>query len=230
MENSIKTIINSTLADIAAAQKLSPYAQNVRLVAISKTKPAEMVQEAYDAGQRHFGENYVDEIAEKSPVLPQDIKWHFVGHLQSNKVNKVIVPNLWCIETVDSIKLVKKINQNCDSKNMELNVMIQLKTSDEDTKNGVSEDEAMEITEFVLNDCKRLQFLGYMTIGEAGDMEAFTRTRKAKERAVEKFGLKSDEIELSMGMTADYVEAIKSGSNNIRVGSKIFGARAPKVV
>ena len=108
--------------------------------------------------------------------------------------------------------------------------MIQLKTSDEDTKNGVSEDEAMEITEFVLNDCKRLQFLGYMTIGEAGDMEAFTRTRKAKERAVEKFGLKSDEIELSMGMTADYVEAIKSGSNNIRVGSKIFGARAPKVV
>lgn len=108
--------------------------------------------------------------------------------------------------------------------------MIQLKTSDEDTKNGVSEDDAMEITEFIMNECNKLKFLGYMTIGESGDLAAFTRTRKAKERAMEKFGLKEEEIELSMGMTADYAEAIKAGSNNIRIGSKIFGARAQKIV
>ena len=173
METQIQTTIKTLLTQISSFKKNSPYNQEVTLIAVSKTKPIEMIQEAYDIGQRHFGENYVEEIEKKAPLLPDDIKWHFIGHLQSNKINKVMVKNLYCIQTIDSEKLAKKINTNCETKDRELSVMVQVKTSDEDTKNGVSVEEAIGVADFVMSQCGRLKFLGFMTIGKSGDLTSF---------------------------------------------------------
>lgn len=108
--------------------------------------------------------------------------------------------------------------------------MIQLKMSDKAVKSGISEDKALKLTEYILNECKNLKFKGYMAMGESGDPIVYTKAWLTKLKAVKQFGLEQKDVELSMGMTGDYHEAIKAGSNNIRIGTQIFGARTPKVV
>jgi len=228
-DNQIATSLKTINDNIQSALKESQFSQSVRLVAVSKFKPADHVKEVYDCGVRDFGENYVDELAEKSAQLPQDIRWHFIGHLQSNKCKKVLIPNLECLETIDSIKLAEKVDKACESMNRDkLKVFVQVKTSDEDTKSGGSTEEVFEILNYIKSDCKHLVFAGLMTIGESGDMSAFKQMVELREKVCEKFQLQIKDVELSMGMSADYAEAVKYGSTNVRVGSLIFGERQKK--
>ncbi|XP_057340846.1 pyridoxal phosphate homeostasis protein isoform X1 [Microplitis mediator] len=213
-----------------------------RLVAVSKTKPANLLIDAYDAGQKHFGENYVNELIEKSghpEILKRDIRWHFIGHLQRNKINKVLaVPNLWIIETVDSNKLASaldtawtKYRKNDDNK---LNIMVQVNTSKEEEKSGCDLSEASSLVKHVIENCKNLKFLGIMTIGaygydpSNGPNPDFVSLRQCRDDICKELNLVRDQVELSMGMSTDYEHAIELGSTNVRVGSAIFGERPPK--
>jgi len=211
----------------------------VRLVAVSKTKPAEAVQAAYDAGCRIFGENYVQEIVAKSPVLPKDIQWHMIGHLQSNKADEVVlkVPGLACVETVDSIKLANKLNKAVEKssrKDKPLTVFVQVNTSGEDTKSGVEpkSDDLIALPKHIKENCKSLIFGGLMTIGMpdyTSRPENFLCLQECRKKVAEAIGVPELSLEMSMGMSGDYPQAIVAGgSTNVRVGSTIFGAREKK--
>ena len=207
-----------------------------RVVAVSKVKSVEDILVAYHAGQRHFGENYVNELKEKANdpqlVILDDIKWHFIGHLQSNK-SKILcaIPNLWMMETVDSPNLATLLDSSVKKLNLPapLRVMIQVNTSGEANKSGCQPDLCVQLVKHVIDACPHLSLCGLMTIGSLGhdytkgpnpDFECLVHCRDivAKESG-------HNDLELSMGMSADYVEAIKAGSTNVRVGSNIFGAR-----
>ncbi|XP_062366544.1 pyridoxal phosphate homeostasis protein isoform X1 [Cinclus cinclus] len=223
-----------------------------RLVAVSKTKPAEMVMEAYSHGQRSFGENYVQELLEKasdSRILSScpDIKWHFIGHLQKSNVNKLIaVPNLFMLETVDSVKLADRVNSSWQKKgsSQKLKVMVQVNTSGEDSewlsvirpcafpgKHGLSPGDTTAAVEHVINKCPSLEFVGLMTIGSVGhDLSKgpnpdFQVLLSLRQEVCEKLNLPVDKVELSMGMSTDFQHAIEVGSTNVRIGSTIFGER-----
>ncbi|EFA09643.1 Proline synthase co-transcribed bacterial homolog protein-like Protein [Tribolium castaneum] len=214
-----------------------------RLVAVTKTKPVELIVQAYEAGQRHFGENYVQELEEKShhPLILEkckEIKWHFIGHLQTNKINKVLAtPNLYMVETVHSQKLAANLNKSwpkfgpLDSK---LNVMVQINTSAEEEKSGIEPNEVVDLTKFVLNECPNLHLEGLMTIGKFGyDISNgpnpdFLTLRSCRDRVCRELGLDWKTVELSMGMSDGYEHAIELGSTNVRVGTAIFGERTKK--
>ncbi|CAG9854251.1 unnamed protein product [Phyllotreta striolata] len=243
-EGDIKYGLKVVLSKIqAACSKRSSELQDVtpRLVAVSKTKPANLLVAAYEEGQRHFGENYVQELEEKSrsPIILTncaDIKWHFIGHLQSNKVNKVLcLPNIYMIETVDSQKLASTINKNWEKyrqSDSKLKIMLQVNTSNEEEKSGISPSEVVDVAKFVLNDCNNLELAGLMTIGKFGyDLSNgpnpdFICLKKCREDLCQKLGIDWKNVELSMGMSDDFEHAIELGSTNVRVGSSIFGARA----
>eukprot|EP00746_Dinoflagellata_sp_MGD_P001379 gnl/MRDRNA2_/MRDRNA2_102587_c0_seq1.p1 gnl/MRDRNA2_/MRDRNA2_102587_c0~~gnl/MRDRNA2_/MRDRNA2_102587_c0_seq1.p1 ORF type:complete len:320 (+),score=54.22 gnl/MRDRNA2_/MRDRNA2_102587_c0_seq1:68-961(+) len=207
-----------------------------RLVAVSKTKPVEMLMACYDAGHRDFGENYVQELLEKGRQMPDDVRWRFIGHLQSGKAKSLVagVPSLTCVESVDSVKLADKLNAACNSagRKLPLGVMIQVDTSGEDTKSGVQPGEpAIELAKHILNSCTSLKLDGLMTIGAAGDLSAFDKLKRCREEVASALQVELHTLELSMGMSGDFEEAIRCGSTNVRVGSTIFGAREykPKV-
>lgn len=204
------------------------------LVAVSKTKPISAIQEAYDFNQRHFGENYVQELVEKAAALPQDIKWHFIGHLQTNKCKTVCqIPNLYMIETIDGIKKATAVNNTCESlgRSEPLKVLIEVNTSGEESKSGIKPNECVEVAKHIVNNCPKLKFCGLMTIGmfdrptdqENPDFKTLYNCRQEVEQYLNITGL-----ELSMGMSADYELAIAQGSTNVRVGSTIFGPRIYK--
>lgn len=200
----------------------------VRLIAVSKTKPASDIQALYNAGHRHFGENYFQELLDKAAQLPADIQWHFIGHLQSAKSNKLIkdVPNLAVLETLDSSKLAGKLNNACVLAEREkLSVYIQVDTSGETTKSGISLEELNELLGYIQNECPRLTVAGLMTIGAPGDLSCFDKLVSARDQAAAFLGVDASSMELSMGMSGDYEEAIRRGATSVRVGSTIFGAR-----
>ncbi|XP_012054251.1 PREDICTED: proline synthase co-transcribed bacterial homolog protein [Atta cephalotes] len=215
-----------------------------RLVAISKLQSTVSIVSAYEAGQRNFGENYINELVEKafSPLILEkckQIRWHFIGHLQRNKINKVLsIPNLYIIETVDSDRLANALNNSWpkfrkrnDSK---LNVMIQVNTSQEKEKNGCDIAQVSTLVKHVLENCSNLNFMGLMTIGmygydiKDGPNPDFICLIKCREKIHDELGIDVKDIELSMGMSSDYEHAIELGSTNVRVGSAIFGARPQK--
>ncbi|CAM9852323.1 unnamed protein product [Ascophyllum nodosum] len=204
-----------------------------RLVAVSKTKPVEDLQAAYDAGQRIFGENYAQELIEKCPKMPQDVVWHFIGHLQSNKAKALVadVPNLSVLETLDTSKLATKLQQAaCESAGRELplGVFIQIDTSGEEAKSGIHHtdvDGCLSLCRHLKDSCPSLELKGLMTIGAPGDMECFNRLCACRDAVAAGLGLEPQVLELSMGMSGDFEEAIRRGSTNVRVGSTIFGAR-----
>jgi len=203
--------------------------KHITLVAVSKTKPVSAIQEAYDAGHRAFGENYVDEFVEKHSQLPADIKWHFIGHIQSNKVKKLVtVPNLDLVETVDSEKLAAKLNKEYGKAERKepLRVLVQVLTSTEGTKFGVEEGEGSDkLVEYIVKECPKLKFAGLMTMGRLHDVEAFRRMYEMKEKLRETHKL-GEELVLSMGTSDDWEEAvIEGGANEVRLGTTIFGAR-----
>lgn len=205
---------------------------NVNLVAVSKTKPIDLIDEAYQAGQRDFGENYVQELVDKQLQLPKDIRWHFIGHLQSNKV-KYIAPFVHLIHGVDSVKLLKEINKQGEKFNKIINCLIQIYIAKEETKFGL---DALELENlFMSADFKELKhikvcgLMGMATNTEDEDVikQEFLSLSKLAKFINATFG-KQVNLEMdivSMGMSGDYKLAIECGSNMIRVGSSIFGQR-----
>ena len=204
---------------------------NVTLVAVSKTKPVADLQAAYDAGQRIFGENKIQEMVDKYNILPKDIKWHMIGHLQSNKV-KYMAHFVDLIHGVDKLKTLKEINKQAKKHNRIINCLLQAKIAKEDTKFGLSFDEIETILSSeelsTLENIKIVGFMGMATFtdnttqleDEFSTLKNFFDTQKLK-TATENCELKT----LSMGMSGDYLLAISNGSTMIRVGSSIFGNR-----
>ncbi|MBY0535514.1 MAG: YggS family pyridoxal phosphate-dependent enzyme [Chitinophagaceae bacterium] len=195
------------------------------LIAVSKTKPVEAIQELYDLGQRDFGENYVQELVEKQPLLPEDIRWHFIGHLQSNKV-KYIAPFVYLIHGVDSLKLLKEINKQTAKLNRTIRVLLQVHIATEETKFGMDEAELAAV--FLEQHLNHVQIGGLMGMASfTDDMEKvrqeFTTLAKLAETYRDHF--KESPAILSMGMSGDYKIAIECGSTMIRIGSMLFGAR-----
>lgn len=206
----------------------------VTLVAISKTKPIEDIQEAYNAGQRIFGENMVQEMVEKYEVLPKDIEWHLVGHLQTNKV-KYIAPFISMIESVDSIKLLKEINKHAVKNNRIINCLLQIYIADEDTKFGLDHVELIELLESQeFAELENIRIRGLMGIATNTDnekiiKEEFYELKMLFDGIKVSYFRKEDSFDtLSMGMSSDYKLAIEQGSNMIRLGSTLFGKRVIK--
>ena len=205
--------------------------QEVTLVAVSKTKPIEDLQEAYDAGQRIFGENKVQELREKQPVLPKDIEWHMIGHMQTNKV-KYIAPYISLIHGVESFKLLEEINKQAQKNNRIINVLLQFHIAIESTKFGLQIDEARDILKSdEFQALENIEVVGVMGMASFVDNESQIRQEFQSLKQIFD-SLKSEFFEnspsfntISMGMSGDYQLAIEEGSTMVRVGSSIFGAR-----
>lgn len=201
--------------------------KSVTLIAVSKTKPVEMLMEAYNAGFKRFGENYVQELVEKYEQMPKDIEWHFIGHLQSNKV-KYIAPFVSLIHSVDSFKLLQEINKQATKNNRIIDCLLQIYIAEEDTKSGMTEEECLEILQPEnLEKLPNINIVGLMGMTTLTDDETQIRKefRKLKSFREKLYTLHSTLFTLSMGMSGDYEIAIEEGSTMIRVGSKIFGGR-----
>ena len=223
-----------SIADNITSLKKETEPVNVALIAVSKTKTAEDIQQAYDAGQRLFGENTVQELVDKQEHLPKDIQWHLIGHLQSNKV-KYIAPFISMIQSVDSLKLLQEINKQAEKNKRVIDCLLQVYIADEDTKFGLGFDEAIELL-------RSDEFASLKNIRICGLMGIATNTDNEKQIKDEYYELKTffDGVKtsffrkepsfsvLSMGMSGDYKLAIEQGSNMIRVGSTIFGGRVIK--
>ena len=204
--------------------------KSVTLVAVSKTKPVSDIQELYDLGQRDFGENYVQEVADKVPVLPADIRWHFIGHLQRNKV-KYIIPFVHLIHGVDSLRLLLEIEKQAAKIGRQINVLLQIYIAGEETKFGLDESELKELIHHIQE-----HPLHFVTIKGMMGMASFVEDKEILKKEFSYLNnlynqTKSLQIPntsfeiLSMGMSADYALAIQHGSNMVRVGSLLFGAR-----
>ena len=205
---------------------LSQLPENVKLVAVSKNHPSEKIKEVYDLGQRAFGENKVQELLEKQPVLPNDIEWHLIGHLQTNKV-KYIAGFISMIESIDSEKLLKEVDKEALKNNRKINVLLQVKIAKEETKFGLTVDETKDIFNKYLNgNYPNIEIKGLMGMASFVDDEIQIREEFSvlKNLFDELSELKLLET-LSMGMSGDFPLAIDCGSNSVRVGSAIFGER-----
>lgn len=223
----------SIAANISAIKKELGNS-SVKLIAVSKTKPVESIQEAYDAGQRVFGENMVQELVEKHEKLPKDIEWHLIGHLQTNKV-KYIAEFISLIHSVDSLKLLQEINKQAIKHHRVIDCLLQLEIADEDTKYGMELPGAIELLrseEFA--ELKNIRICGVMGIATLTDnpkvtAEEFYELNMFFKGLKDTFFRKDPAFkEISMGMSGDYKLAIEKGSTMIRLGSNIFGNRAVK--
>uniref|UniRef100_A0A8C4WUS5 Pyridoxal phosphate homeostasis protein n=1 Tax=Eptatretus burgeri TaxID=7764 RepID=A0A8C4WUS5_EPTBU len=238
--DSIGPALRQVLQRIAAASSRRAHDLPVvapRLVAVSKTKPVSAVIEAYRHGQRHFGENYVQELVEKASD-PQvisncpEIKWHFIGHLQRGNVSKLLgARNLDMVETIDSPKLADKVSSawgRCGGQR--LKVMVQVNTSEEESKHGMGMTDAVAIIQHVMERCPSLNFVGLMTIGAEHDPSKglnpdFQSLLICRQKVCKHLNLNVEDVELSMGMSHDFEHAVEVGATSVRVGSTIFGMR-----
>ena len=218
----IQTQLNSVRAQIP---------EQVTLIAVSKTKPVSDLQVAYDAGQRHFGENKVQEMVDKAAQLPPDIRWHLIGHLQTNKV-KYMASFVHLIHCVDSLKLLQEIDKQAKKAGRIQDVLLQFYIAQEDTKFGLNLQEAKEILASIeFQQLKRIQVCGVMgmasnTSDEKQVAREFTELKKIFGTLQNKYFKDAPAFkEISMGMSGDYQLAIQTGSTMVRVGSKIFGGR-----
>lgn len=214
----------SIVHNLQQVQKGLP--ENVTLVAVSKTKPEEAVMELYRAGHLDFGENKVQELLAKYEALPKDIRWHLIGHLQRNKV-KYIAPFVHLIHSVDSENLLKEINKQATKNERRISCLIQIHIAEEESKFGMSVEEAEQILKNHKTDYPNVEIIGLM--GMATFTEDENRIRKEfkfLKSVFDQFKIQNSEIRiLSMGMSGDYKIAMEEGSNMIRVGSSIFGER-----
>lgn len=211
-----------------ACERAGRKTDDVTLIAVSKTKPVEMLQEIYDCGCRDFGENKVQEIMDKYDKLPNDIRWHMIGHLQTNKV-KYIVDKVYMIHSVDSIKLAKEISKEAVKKNVIVKVLLEVNVAKEETKFGLLTEEVLDFYKEVI-DLPGLKVCGLMTIAPYVENSEENRQHfvNLKQLMVDIESEKTDNIsvgELSMGMTGDYEVAIEEGATYVRVGTGIFGER-----
>ncbi|MFS4428511.1 YggS family pyridoxal phosphate-dependent enzyme [Chryseobacterium sp. S90] len=199
---------------------------NVQLVAVSKTHPASAVQEVYDLGQKVFGENKVQELMEKSPLLPQDIQWHLIGHLQTNKV-KYIAPFIDTIQSVDSEKLLSEINKESGKSNRIIKVLLQVKIAAEESKFGLEIAEAKDLfQQYVEGHFPNVEITGLMGMATFTDDEQQVRNEfSILKELFDELNQSKTLNTLSMGMSDDFPIAIECGANSVRVGSAIFGRR-----
>ncbi len=205
----------------------STLPEHVTLVAVSKTKPVSDLMEAYNAGQRIFGENKIQEMAEKHETMPKDIKWHMIGHVQTNKV-KYMASFVDLIHGVESLKLLKEINKQAKKHNRIIDCLLQIKIASEDSKFGMSPEDAKSILQLeTLSEFKHVNIVGVM------GMATFTDNQNQVQQEFKLLKATFDALKslnkglhtISMGMSGDYPLAIASGSTMVRVGSSIFGAR-----
>ena len=203
----------------AACRESGRDDSEVELLAVSKTFPAEAVREAYDAGQRAFGESRQQEAAPKIEVLPPDIRWHFIGGLQRNKVRKVVA-GFGCIHSVDSLRLAEYLDRVAGDEGKRPQIYLEVNVAGEESKGGFSSDELLSAAES-LHEFRHIELLGLMAIPpEAGARGCFARTRELRDLLEARSGLRLPG--LSMGMSGDYLTALEAGSNCVRIGSVIF--------
>ncbi|KAL8731981.1 MAG: hypothetical protein Q9181_004118 [Wetmoreana brouardii] len=223
-----------------------------RLVLVSKLKPANDILALHTHPvhpQLHFGENYYQELREKAKILPKTIRWHFIGALQSNKCKPMAeeIGNLWAVESVDNTKkaaglnkgraaLVERIGKEGEGLE-KLNVFVQVNTSGEESKSGVEPQDAAELCRYIRDECPRLNLKGLMTIGaiarsqgaeEGKENEDFLTLKKVRDEVSREMGMQEGDLELSMGMSGDFTSAIRCGSDEVRIGSTVFGERPSK--
>lgn len=212
--------------------ELSP--KNITLVAVSKTKPVSDIKELYDLGHRDFGENYVQELVEKQVLSPEDIRWHYIGHLQSNKV-KYIAPFVHLIHGVDSLKLLLEINKQAKKNNRVIQCLLQVHIAQEETKFGFSDAELMEIMEDVhkgklTGELQNVEVAGLMGMASfSEDMELVRKEFKYLQllyTQVAQLQVQNTIQTLSMGMSSDYQVAMEEGTTMVRIGSLVFGSRS----
>jgi pyridoxal phosphate enzyme (YggS family) len=205
--------------------------KQVTLVAVSKIKPVEAIRALYNLGQRHFGENYVQEMAEKQALLPNDIRWHFIGHLQSNKV-KYIAPFVHLIHGIDSLKLLKEVNKQAIRNNRLIGVLLQVHIAKEETKFGFDPEELL-LPEFLheISSLPAITIKGLMGMASFSEDQEVVRSEfrelkqlfdKLSEKDLPNFTVDT----LSMGMSGDYITAIEEGATMVRIGSLLFGRRS----
>ncbi len=210
----------------------SEIGENIKLIAVSKTKPKEMILELYNAGHKIFGENRVQELTEKYQELPKDIEWHMIGHLQTNKV-KYIVPFISMIHSIDSLKLLKEVDKRARKVNRVIDCLLEIHIAKEQTKFGFSFEEAEELIKSgEIEKLKNIRIVGLMGMATFTDDEKIIREEFG---SLKEFFDKIKNVyynnkvyfkELSMGMSNDYHIAIEYGATMVRIGSKIFGARS----
>ncbi|KAF8554456.1 hypothetical protein OG21DRAFT_1508892 [Imleria badia] len=249
--------ISESLSEIQErVRQASSLSSNPTLVAVSKYKPASDILACYECGQRDFGENYVNELEEKAPQLPDDIRWHFIGTLQSNK-SKILamIPNIYAVQTVTSAKAASALNKSLPpERTTPLNVFLQVNTSGEEAKSGLpalgsaesaAGSELVQLAQHIITSCPKLHLHGLMTIGSLKeslasddrpneDFETLRRARDVLEQILRqdptsggKWGVEG-KLMSSMGMSSDFEAALKGGSDIVRVGTGIFGARPTK--
>ncbi|MDT8445453.1 MAG: YggS family pyridoxal phosphate-dependent enzyme [bacterium] len=223
--SSIPERLLETLQQIEQAAQGRP----VTLVAVSKTHPIEALLQAYQAGQRIFGENKVQEARDKAPLLPEDAELHLIGPLQSNKAK--YCPDLFSwVHSLDRLEVAEKLSQKCAEKGQNLKVLVQVNLSGEASKFGLGRaDELLPFCEAILK-LPHLELKGLMTIGhpgfdEAGNRRLFAQLRELRQSTASKLGLSSQMDQLSMGMSHDWQAALEEGATMLRIGSAIFGAR-----
>ena len=211
-----------------ACKKVNRDPDEVTLIAVSKTKPVEMLKEAYEAGARVFGENKVQEIVDKYDQMPSDVKWHLIGHLQRNKV-KYIVDKVAMIHSVDSLRLAETIEKEAEKKNVVVPILIEVNVAEEESKFGLKPEEVLPFIEQIA-DFSHIQIKGLMTIAPyvenaEENREIFSELKKLSVDIAAKNINNVTMSVLSMGMTGDYMVAVQEGATMVRVGTGIFGAR-----
>lgn len=224
----------NSLSNMSIAQNLlkikSTLPSNVTLVAVSKTKPIADLMEAYDADQRIFGENKIQEMAEKWEAMPKDIEWHMIGHVQTNKV-KFMAPFVSLIHGVDSLKLLEEINKQAKKNNRIIDCLLQIYIAEEESKFGLDEKELNEIlTSKTFEEMKNIRIVGLMGMATFTDNQKQIKKEFTHLKSIfDNLQLRKDAINrvstLSMGMSGDYQLAIECGSTMVRIGSSIFGGR-----
>ncbi|RPA91945.1 hypothetical protein L873DRAFT_1818578 [Choiromyces venosus 120613-1] len=230
----------------AVLQRINSVAHSpnsVRLVAVSKLKPASDILAIHErTGHTHFGENYSQELLDKATALPPSINWHFTGALQTNKCKSLAekIPNLWTVESVDAIKKADALEKGraalfSTTPSSKLGVFVQVNTSGEASKSGCAPTDAPALAKHIRQECKHLILQGLMTIGaiarsKASDVpnEDFLTLKRVREEVAKVVGVPVEELELSMGMSEDFEQAVSLGATNIRVGTTIFGQRPAK--
>ncbi len=221
LENVIENIKNS-------ANSAGRDLNDITLIAVSKTKSAEMIKEIYDLGIRDFGENYVQELTEKVPLLPSDIRWHMIGHLQTNKI-KYIIDKVYMIHSVDSVHLAQAIGKEAVKRNMTVKVLLEVNVGMEDTKFGFTSDNLIENYKEIMK-VEGIEVCGLMTSAPyvenpEENRRYFIQLRSLMVDLKDKGLYNKSRYFLSMGMTCDYTTAVEEGASYVRVGTAIFGAR-----
>jgi pyridoxal phosphate enzyme (YggS family) len=228
MEQMVRNIKSIKSEIEKACVKVGRNPNEVKLLAVSKTFPVETIKEAYDAGQCLFGENRVQELCKKAPLLPSDIEWHLIGTLQRNKV-KYIIEKVALIHSVDSFSLAREINKRALRKNLEVDILLQVNVAGEENKHGFTPEEVQSKVEEI---CKlpRIKIKGLMTMApfteNSEKARPIFRQLRMLAESIEKLQLPGVQMqELSMGMSNDFRVAVEEGATLVRVGSRIFGTR-----